>query len=330
MEGLLHVVIQDFQDDARVLLRQLGSADPEHLLDQVRQMRTRLECLTAGLVGNARLRQTTWSRVGQALAISEDTARHRYTDDYILRRLNQVAHPPSAPTSLRALYQEPPRHGVEEPGQDDEIPAVVEGSSAAYNQLAPVLSRLARASQLPLQNLARQARCSPSYLSRVLSGQRVPSWVITERFARACGADPAVLREVWESEQLRRRPSRDPAGEIDSLAGISTRTQALQRLMAALRTLHVRAGQPSARQISRASQWGLQPSQVTSILDGAEPCDWPTLLRLLDVLGGSPTYFHPLWLAAAQLPKDRGSSGSDNYVPGASRRVEPAHAAPTP
>ncbi|MFD4605363.1 helix-turn-helix domain-containing protein [Streptomyces sp. NPDC058464] len=327
LDEILGEMIRDLQDDARVLLRQLNPEDTEQILEQVRQMRTRLDCLTAGLVGRARLRQVTWGRIGQVLNVSEDTARHRYTDDYIVRRLRQVGHLPSVPTSLRALYEEPARHVAGgAAGQDDDLPDEAEAAGAAYNRLAPVLSMLARASELPLNELARQARCSPSYLSRVLSGHRVPSWKIAERLARACGADPVVLRKVWETEQLRRRPSRHPStsqDEIDVLDGISTQAHAVQRLMTALRTLHVRAGQPTAQDIAIASQWRLQATQITAVLDGTAACDWPTLLRLVQALGGSVDYFHPLWEAATKndcqpAPAADPGEGADLDVPPAS------------
>lgn len=94
------------------------------------------------------------------------------------------------------LRPRPPEHGT--------IPADAEATGPAYNTLAPLLSMLARASEIPLQDLARRAQCSPSYLSRILSGQRVPSWAITERLAKTCKADPAIVRKAWETEQLRR------------------------------------------------------------------------------------------------------------------------------
>ncbi|WP_158717548.1 helix-turn-helix domain-containing protein [Streptomyces sp. NRRL WC-3744] len=297
-------MIRDLQDDGRVLLRQLGEDDTEQILEQVQQMRARLDCLTAGLVGRARLRQVTWARIGLALSVSEDTARHRYTDDYIVRRLKQVGHLPSVPTSLRALYEEPARHVAGGPADTgEELPDAAEAAGAAYNRLAPVLSMLARASELPLHELARQSRCSASYLSRMLSGHRVPSWKITERFARACGADPVVLRKVWETEQLRRRQPRRPVADqhdIDSLDGVTSQAQAVQRLMAALRTLHVRAGQPTAQQICINARWRLQAAQVTEVLDGATMCDWPTLFQLVQAMGGSVDYFRPLWEAATE------------------------------
>lgn len=305
LEDLLGEVIRDLQDDARVLLRQLSGDDPEECLRQAQQMRVRLDCLTAGLVGRARLRQVTWSRIGQALTISEDTARHRYTDDYVLRRLRQVSRLRALPASLSALSSGPSRHYSTSSPNDGTIPAEAEATGPAYNTLAPLLSMLARASEIPLQDLARRAQCSPSYLSRILSGQRVPSWAITERLAKTCEADPAIVRKSWETEQLRRRPPRstvDDRRDIDSLAGVSDRAQAVRKLATALRTLHVRAGQPTPQQICVHSRWRLQAHQVTAILERNEPCDWPTLVLLLSILGGSPDYFRPLWQAATEHP----------------------------
>ncbi|MFD5483648.1 helix-turn-helix domain-containing protein [Streptomyces hawaiiensis] len=319
MDDILREVVRDLQEDARVLLGQLEGEEPEEFLRQAQQMRKRLDCLTAGLVGQARLRHVTWSRIGQALAISEDTARHRYTDDYVLRRLREVSRLCSVPASLRALYSDPPASNSVAAVDHDGLPVEAEAAGPAFNKLASVLSMLARASELPLQDLARRSGCSPSYLSRILSGQRVPSWKITDGLAKACGADPAILRKVWEREQLRRRPPRgsgdDTSSEIDSMAGVSNRAQAVQRLLTALRTLHVRAGQPAPHQICVASQWRLNAPQITAILDGNETCDWPTLLLLLNVLGGSPDYFHPLWQAVTDQAPASTEQGKGRPAP---------------
>ena len=83
---------------------------------------------------------------------------------------------------------------------------------------------------------------------------------------------------------------------------MSDRAQAVRKLATALRTLHVRAGQPTPQQICVHSRWRLHAPQVTAILERDEPCDWPTLVLLLSILGGSPDYFRPLWQAATEHP----------------------------
>ncbi|MEU7405512.1 hypothetical protein [Streptomyces sp. NPDC044948] len=178
----------------------------------------------------------------------------------------------------------PVRHYSTSSPNDGTIPPEAEATGPAHNTPAPLLSMLARTSEIPLQDLARRAQCSPSYLSR---------------------ADPAIVRKVWETEQLRRRPLRstvDDRRDIDSLAGVSDRVQAARKLAAALRTLHVRAGQPTPQQICVHSRWRLQAHQVTALLERDEPCGWPTLGLLLGILGGSPDYSRPLWQAATKHP----------------------------
>ncbi|MEU0250458.1 helix-turn-helix transcriptional regulator [Streptomyces sp. NPDC006235] len=49
---------------------------------------------------------------------------------------------------------------------------------------------LIRTAQLTNKEVSSRIGCSPSYLSRILSGERVPTWELTRKFAHACGADP--------------------------------------------------------------------------------------------------------------------------------------------
>ncbi|WP_330480022.1 helix-turn-helix domain-containing protein [Streptomyces sp. NBC_00724] len=281
-------LIKDIQEDARDLLRALPQCDAEEPLRRIAQMQAQMDGLTAGLVGRARHHRLTWGRVGRTLNISEDTARHRYTDAHIQRQLARFTRPRSAPLPTYTPNTE--ASGAEEPASDD--PSTPrEPSGAAFNRLAPVLSMLARASQLPLKDLSSRTRCSASYLSRVLSGERTPTWTLTERFARACGADPSVLRTVWESERLREKEPVSLPEDASLPAGA--------RLLNALNTLHVRAGRPTPYDISVASRWRLAVEEVAPVLEGAQIPSWPLLSRLLHVLGGDPDYFKPLWEKAS-------------------------------
>ncbi|MFJ2080924.1 helix-turn-helix domain-containing protein [Streptomyces anulatus] len=91
---------------------------------------------------------------------------------------------------------------------------------------ACVLSNLQRASGYSLRALSKRTSLSPSFLSRTMNGERFPSWEATASLARACGADPEVLRKVWEDAEARRsRKAAKPEG-----------------LASALRHLHLRAG----------------------------------------------------------------------------------------
>ncbi|RKN61344.1 XRE family transcriptional regulator [Streptomyces klenkii] len=292
-------ITRDIQEELRALQRSLPTADPTDLLRLATRIRTQLDGLTAALVGRARHRRTTWNRIGHILGISEDTARHRYTDHYILRRLSELTRMSSPPATLKDLYTAPaPRH------QPSPVPVPPLGSiharpRPAFNRLAPVLSMLARTSQKPMKELSERTRCSASYLSRILNGERIPTWELTERFARACGADPAVLRSVWETERLR---SNSPLLETedDDEGDDEDPHRAGARLLRALRTLHVRAGQPTAYDIATAGKHQLTVTLITAVLEGIRFPGWRDLVSLLNVLGGDISYFQPLWEAAVR------------------------------
>lgn len=289
LDETLAEMVKDLQEDIRRLGRAV--AGPNSAQDALRasaQLGRRVECVTAGIVARARGERLTWAVIGKALNIGADTARHRYTRERIARQLknflrrpiqNQGGPAPGAPATELA---------VEVPGSAVSRPAV--------NRLAPVLSDLARGSRCTLTELASRVNCSPSYLSRILTGDRVPSWVMTERFARACGADSAVLRRTWETERLRESPTEGapaPAGPPEHVA---------RQLKSALRTLHVRAGLPAGHEIAAASDWRLRTAQVIDILTGTgTTVTWPAMRMLVLVLGGDETYFASLWQAAGGL-----------------------------
>ncbi|MFI6881123.1 helix-turn-helix domain-containing protein [Streptomyces sp. NPDC050400] len=303
-EEVLRELVRDLQEEIRQLLRTLDLPAPaDEPLRRVVQMRTQLDCLTAGLVGRARHRRTPWRQIGKVLTISEDSARHRYTDDYIVRRLSQVARLRDIAAGLNELHGQSDTTDTHDPDGDDSEPGPPQRpASPAFNRLAPVLSMLARTSKLSLQDISERVGCSASYLSRIVNGERVPSWRITERFAAACSADPAVLRKVWESERLQDKEARPADRELHPVAvqpGPPADGQALVRFGRALHTLHVRAGQPTAYDVAVALKWKLTANEITRILDGGTLPDRDQLKRLLAVLGGTHDYFEPLWQAAA-------------------------------
>lgn len=82
------------------------------------------------------------------------------------------------------------------------------GRSTARCQIGSVLTQVQRASRMTMEELAASIRVSPAEASSFLSGEKFPSWPVTERLALACGADTQVLRKVWDDEQDRREGAR--------------------------------------------------------------------------------------------------------------------------
>ncbi|MFJ2399595.1 helix-turn-helix domain-containing protein [Streptomyces sp. NPDC087843] len=320
-DELLMEIAKDIQEGARDLARLLPTLTGEEPLLRVAQLHEQLDGLTAAVVGRARYRRITWAAISSTLRVSEDTARHRYTDRYILRRLARFNRTESALTSLGGLFTgAAPRPGdpAEETGSDgdtaggssgpgaepgsgsEQQSAPVESSGAAYNRLSPILSMLIRTAQLTNKEVSDRIGCSASYLSRILSGERVPTWDLTRKFARACGADPEVLRTVWESEKLSQK-DRETITDPDDAP-----RSARERLRAAVQTLHLRAGRPAPSDVAVASRWLLSTSAVASVLDAPALTHQAVLETFVRVLGGDTDHFHQLLdKARAENPREQ-------------------------
>jgi transcriptional regulator with XRE-family HTH domain len=306
-DELLIEIAKDIQDGARDLARLLPSSDGEEPLRRIAQLHEQLDGLTAAVVGRARYRRLTWSTISSILRISEDTARHRYTERYILRRLARFNRSETALTSLAGLFNNPVPHAADSPeepagneagsesrepgperGDGSDQTAPIESSGAAYNRLAPILSMLIRTAQLTNKEVSNRIGCSSSYLSRILSGERVPTWALTRKFAQTCGADPEVLRTVWESEKLSEK-NREPA-----VTPNEPPMPAAEKLRTAVHTLHLRAGRPAPSDVAVASRWLLSAGAVASILEATVLPHPDVLEAFVRVLGGDVDHFRQL------------------------------------
>ncbi|MFD8025740.1 helix-turn-helix domain-containing protein [Streptomyces lavendulae] len=316
-DEILTEILKDLQAGARDLMKCLATADGEEPLRRVARMQEQLDSLTAGMVGRARVQRTTWATIGKILGISQDTARHRFPDRVIERSLSRFSRIrgsapgqgsgvklrgiPLQPIGPQEALEEPTTGGGEELSEEPETATTSrEPSGAAYNRLAPVLSMLVRSARLTNKDVSAKIGCSPSYLSRILSGERVPTWRLTQKFARACGADPDVLRKVWETERLSDR-MRDPElpQEDDHLECATV------RLRTALGTLHMKAGQPAPYDIVVASHWTLAVPEVAALLDADEIPAWRVVEPFVRLLAGDTGYFKDLWEKAhAELAQE--------------------------
>ncbi|WP_107410127.1 helix-turn-helix domain-containing protein, partial [Streptomyces luteocolor] len=271
----LRELVLDGQEEMRHLVRLLAGDDVAawELVDIANQLRERMEAVTAGLITRARATGTPWKLLGTILHMSPETARRVYHERRAEQQLARyITHcPPTVPPAA-----EPPAAADDEEDTVPQTPALPRQRSA--NRLAPVLSQLQRVSGIPLRQLGLRVKCSASYLSRVLSGERFPTWSLTEKLGSALGADAQVLREVWNSEHVRQNT---PADDND--------------LHTALRTMHSLAGRPTLRDLVAASNGLLSPHTISTLLEGSHSTDWIDVERLVRILDGEPAYFRPLW-----------------------------------
>ncbi|MEU5958751.1 helix-turn-helix domain-containing protein [Streptomyces sp. NPDC047525] len=267
----------DGQDDMRHLVRLMAGDDVAafELVDIANQLRERMEALTAGLIARARATGTPWQLLGRLLHMSPETARRVYHERHVEQQLARYITPatPTAP---------PPAEQPAAPSNDQEDtmpPAPALRSQRAANRLAPVLSQLQRVSGIPLRQLGLRVNCSASYLSRVLSGERFPTWRLTEKLGSALGADAQVLRQVWHSEHVRQNASAPEDSDLH----------------AALRTMYALADRPAPQDLATASGGLLDSHTINALLEGSHNAEWPDVQLLVQALDGEPAYFRPLW-----------------------------------
>ncbi|MFE7120158.1 helix-turn-helix domain-containing protein, partial [Streptomyces sp. NPDC057654] len=147
--------------------------------------------------------------------------------------------------------------------------------------LGAALSHLQRLSGMSVTEAARQAGLSPSYVSRVLAGERVPAWPVVRLLATALGGRAPELRFLWESAQgVCRRPRQSV-------------TTAAAALHTALRGLHLAAACPPVAELCAGTD--LTPEAVRDMLAGDYVPDWPVVARLVSRLGAAPAGIRPLW-----------------------------------
>ncbi|MGW3954043.1 helix-turn-helix domain-containing protein [Streptomyces sp. NPDC004752] len=299
----LHVQLKQIIHTAQAVIDALGQpeAHESELLGQAVRLQVLAERMTPGMVARARQRGASWEQIGSLLGMSKDTARKKWSQ--LSRRAGspqRTAPAPAPPVPAVPPDRSPaaPAAGLDSGDIADRAgPATLAAPAvracpppaAGHGDLASVLSSLQRASGLSLRALAGRSSLSPSYLSRLMSGERFPSWKNTAALARACGADPEVLRKVWETSQARR------AGRPYTAS-----------LASALRYLHQRAGSPTPWVISVTSGHRLGQDYVAALLDGTATGPWEDIHRLVQLLDGEPAYFLPLWeTETAALPAPR-------------------------
>ncbi|MEU4086462.1 helix-turn-helix transcriptional regulator [Streptomyces aureus] len=158
----------------------------------------------------------------------------------------------------------------------------------AQHRLGRALSHLQRRDGRSVRALARTLGISPSYLSLILVGQRVPAWDRVARIIASCGGQPDDLHGLWERARGLKFADKTPG-------------QYQQSLQAMLRGLHVAACEPDIRELTAASSL-LRARQVRAMLrgapDGPALAEWPAVSALARALQADIHEVRRLWCGA--------------------------------
>ncbi|MFI7337221.1 helix-turn-helix domain-containing protein [Streptomyces sp. NPDC050085] len=271
-------------EDLQLLVARLLSAEYEGKSLEVRlrlasEVSREVEHYMSAAVHEEHVRGASWEQVAAAASVSPATARTRWAPREVERRLSRRAADRAAARQLEATLPAA-RLPVDEQ-------ALTESTARAGSKLAAALSFLHRESGLTIKEAAAQigGGLSAPYVSRILSGERLPTWEVTQELVTACGGDPREVSLLWEHAQGMAPPVRHPLND------------AVDRLHAALRGLHLAAARPSSDHIADASDGLLAPADVTAVLSGRMVPTWTMTGALVKALGGWPADVRPLWEA---------------------------------
>jgi transcriptional regulator with XRE-family HTH domain len=262
--------------DSEMRQEELGT-----LLERAEAIRRELDIYTAAAVQDARNRGEKWESVAKAAHVAPETARARWGPERVARMMDLHANEKrAAPARWRGSQHARLSDAPEDTAVDSGADAI-----SPVNQLASALTQLQTASGLTIREVAESTMLSPSFISRVLSGDRLPTWDLTCSLAVLFGSDPAQLRVLYEAAHGLTTHGRQPG------------SAAIARLHAAVSGLYLAAKSPPAERIERLSSRAVSALVVRRVLAGIDVPEWDVLAALVHALGGHPPDFKPLWEA---------------------------------
>lgn len=256
------------------------------LLERAQVIRRELDIYTAAAVQDARHRGEKWEAVGQAAHVAPETARTRWGPERVARMIDRHANEKriASPRQGRGRsHRHTDGEGLPAPWPAEDASGTRDADSVG--QLTSALAQLQAESHLTIKEVADSTRLSPSFISRVLSGDRLPSWDLVCSLAMLFKSDPADLRVLFEAAHGIATPLRQPA------------VGAIAQLHAAVRGLHLAAHSPTAEQIEQSSRKAVSAAAARRTLAGQDIPEWDVLAVLITALGGHPGDIKPLWEA---------------------------------
>ncbi|MFF8373492.1 helix-turn-helix domain-containing protein [Streptomyces lydicus] len=253
---------------------------PLEILQICVALRRDLEDTTAVALRQALAHGATWKEITEVIPAAESTLKSHYSVDKVNKMLRDRVQRgpvrPRQPTAPKDRQGQAPASSANGllPGQ------------AAY-PLSRALSYLRRGSETTVCSLAFLTNVSASYIYRITSGERTPTWEVTVRFARVCEAQPEDLMFLWNrAHSLEPPPARGYA-------------EAVRTLQAALRGLRLAASHPDLPTLMRRAPASLTSRAATALLADEPPAAcylrWPVVRDLTLALQGNPETIRPLW-----------------------------------
>ncbi|MEU6678787.1 helix-turn-helix domain-containing protein [Streptomyces sp. NPDC046925] len=279
-------VADDCSRRMETVYKLVRDGQPLGALRQLRQLESDLADLTAATVTQARDNKRKASDIAGALSVTPDTVSRKWSVKTNNRRrqtrLARLQPPPPThqPSGARQLPRQRPSHRPPSAASSEQDPGGSPGAAAdPASALGRALSHLHRTHDRSQRSLGQEAGVSASYVSRIFSGERLPTWKVANRLTLALGAAPEDLRPLWDAARGEKPPAKSS-------------------LPAALRGLLLANASPSYSQLSARTQYALSAAEIAVAFGGASVPEWDTVDRLVTALHGRPDTVRPLWNAA--------------------------------
>ncbi|MFE3431147.1 helix-turn-helix domain-containing protein [Streptomyces sp. NPDC059171] len=268
--------IRDIAEDlvvrAEELLHKTHNPDTPatDLVGTVAELTRLTEEATAALVVRQRSQGKPLKQLTPPLGLTEDRLRKKYNPQAVDLRLASRSRPrPELPGSrLPEDTSGPPspKNRLREPGQ----------------RLACALTLMRAQSRISQRVLADRMRIDPSYVSRILSGERDASWQHVLAICEFCNGDSTLMKPLWEV-----------AAHVPPSGGNPTRY-----LHTYLRALRYAAGSPSTGTILASTQNTIAAADLHQALEGPGTPAWLVVRAITNALWGLPDITLPLWRKA--------------------------------
>ncbi|WP_333732589.1 helix-turn-helix domain-containing protein [Streptomyces sp. IBSBF 3010] len=197
---------------------------------------------------------------------SIDRLRKKYPPRTIDQNLAKRHRPMRAPSPAR------PAEGLPTPANSLRKPT---------QRLACALTRMWKQAGVSQRTVAQHMNVDPSYVSRMLSGQREITLQNVKLIVDACDGNLELIKPLW-----------------DAANGIQPTAKPARALRAYLCALRYAAGSPSDKQILASLQRSITKDELRKAFDGPGVPEWPVVQQLTLALQSLPDITRPLWRKA--------------------------------
>ncbi|WP_446038104.1 helix-turn-helix domain-containing protein [Streptomyces sp. SID1121] len=274
--------ISDFSDRLTALAAQ-PTFDPGEILTISQQLANLGEDLAASAVGYGRAIGTRNGYLYSHLNLSPERLRKKYSTAEVDRRL--ADHAPACDAIARSATagKNPTASGADDP-------------RSAPRRLIAALSHLHTTSGHTQAALAKALSVHPSYVSRLLRGQRPVSWNHVKAICDQSGITADTLQPLYQTAMGSLNPSLLNPGN------------AATNFRHYLEALRLASGNPDDQALLALVRGTMPDTDLRAAFHGPALPEWTVTRRLAAALTSHPEDIKPLWDAARAAPRTQAST----------------------